>query len=185
MARTCSRRPGEPGAGERFRYLLEEPPTGSDAWAPWLERAARSSDPLFFAVIDRTTGRAQGRQALRRIDPVHGLIEIGSILWGPVIARARVTTEALSLFARHALAALGHRRLEWKCDDLNEPSKRAARRFGFTFEGTFRQPMVVKGRNRDTAWFAIIDGDGPRLKADTKGGCGRKISTGPDASGRN
>ena len=100
-----------------------------------------------------------------RIDPVHGVIEIGSILWGPAISRTRVATEALYLFASHAFDTLGYRRFEWKCNNLNEPSKRAAERFGFTFEGVFRQHMVTKGNNRDTAWFAMIDGDWPRLKA--------------------
>jgi RimJ/RimL family protein N-acetyltransferase len=152
-----------PGAEDRFRYLFEEPPADAAAFAPWLEKAAMSKDPLFFAVIDSRTGRAEGRQALMRIDPVHGVIEIGSILWGPAIARTRVATEALYLCARHAFATLGYRRFEWKCNNLNEPSKRAALRFGFTFEGLFRQHMVAKGANRDTAWFSIIDGDWPAL----------------------
>lgn len=155
----------KPGADERFRYLFEEPPADMAALTPWLERASTSSDPLFFAVIDRRTGRAEGRQSLMRIDATHGVIEIGHILWGPAIARTRVATEALYLFATYAIDTLGYRRFEWKCHNLNEPSKRAALRFGFTFEGVFRQHMVAKGRNRDTAWFAIIDADWPRLKA--------------------
>jgi RimJ/RimL family protein N-acetyltransferase len=116
-------------------------------------------------VIDQKTGRAEGRQALMRIEPAHGVIEIGHILWGPGIARSRVATEALYLFTSHVFDTLGYRRFEWKCHNLNEPSKRAAQRFGFTFEGVFRQHMVAKGRNRDTAWFAMIDADWPRLKA--------------------
>lgn len=155
----------EPGAGDRFRYLFEEPPADMTEFTAWLERAAASPDPMFFAVIDKVTGRAEGRQALMRIDPVHGVIEIGGVLWGPAIARSRMATEALYLFAHYAFDALGYRRFEWKCHNLNEPSKRAALRFGFQFEGVFRQHMVAKGRNRDTAWFAIIDGDWPRLKA--------------------
>ena len=98
-----------------------------------------------------------------RITPEHGVIEIGSILWGPAIARTRIATEALYLFAAHAFDDLGYRRFEWKCDALNEPSRRAALRFGFSFEGIFRQHMVVKGKNRDTAWFAIVDEDWPRI----------------------
>lgn len=152
-----------PGAEQRFRYLFEEAPADAARFAPWLEKAAASEDPLFFAVIDRATGRAEGRQALMRIDAVHGVIEIGSILWGPAIARGRVTTEALYLFARYAFETLGYRRFEWKCNNLNEPSKRAALRFGFTYEGLFRQHMVVKGANRDTAWFSILDGEWPVL----------------------
>ncbi|KRB54147.1 GCN5 family acetyltransferase [Rhizobium sp. Root708] len=154
----------QPGADDRFRYLFEEAPADMAAFMPWLEKAATSPDPMFFAVIDKRTGRAEGRQALMRIDAAHGVIEIGSILWGPAIARSRVTTEALYLFASHAFDTLGYRRFEWKCNDLNEPSKRAALRFGFSFEGVFRQHMVAKGKNRDTAWFAIIDADWPRLK---------------------
>jgi RimJ/RimL family protein N-acetyltransferase len=116
-------------------------------------------------VVDRRTGRAEGRQALMRIDATHGVIEIGSILWGPAIARTRVSTEAFHLFARHVFETLGYRRFEWKCNNLNEPSKRAALRFGFTFEGVFRQHMVVKGANRDTAWFSILDSEWPELAA--------------------
>jgi RimJ/RimL family protein N-acetyltransferase len=97
-----------------------------------------------------------------RIDPAHGAIEIGNILWGPAIARSRVTTEALYLFAKLAFD-LGYRRFEWKCNDANEPSKQAALRFGFTPEGVFRQHMVVKGRNRDTAWFSMIEREWPEI----------------------
>jgi len=154
-----------PGAEDRFRYLFEDAPADRAAFSPWLEKAVSSADPLFFATIDKRTGRAEGRQALMRIDNVHGVIEIGSILWGPAIARSRVTTETLYLFASYVFDTLGYRRFEWKCNNLNEPSKRAAERFGFVYEGIFRQHMVAKGQNRDTAWFAMIDADWPRLKA--------------------
>ncbi|MGO4705446.1 GNAT family N-acetyltransferase [Microvirga sp. 2MCAF38] len=155
----------QPGAEGRFSYLFESAPANRDVFTEWLDKASSGADPLFFAVIDKASGRVEGRQALMRIDPVHGVIEIGSILWGPAIARTRVATEALYLFARYAFETLGYRRFEWKCNDLNEPSKRAAARFGFTFEGVFRQHMVAKGANRDTAWFSIIDSEWPRLKA--------------------
>jgi RimJ/RimL family protein N-acetyltransferase len=155
----------QPGADDRFRYLFEEAPADMASLMLWLEKAEASADPMFFAVIDKRTGRAEGRQALMRIDPVHGVIEIGSILWGPAIARTRISTEALYLFASYAFDTLGYRRFEWKCNNLNEPSKKAALRFGFTFEGIFRQHMVAKGQNRDTAWFAITDADWPLLKA--------------------
>ena len=155
----------EAGADNRFRYLVEEPPGDLESFMPWLDKASASTDPLFFAVLDRETGRAEGRQSLMRIEPSHGVIEIGHILWGPAIARTRVATEALYLFASYAFDTLGYRRFEWKCNNLNEPSKRAAQRFGFTFEGIFRQHMVTKGRNRDTAWFAMTDGDWTRLRA--------------------
>jgi RimJ/RimL family protein N-acetyltransferase len=153
-----------PGAEHRFRWLFEEP-AGRTDFDAWLARSAASQDPLFFAVIDNATGRTQGRQALMRIDPAHGVIEIGNILWGPDIARGRVATEAQYLFMAHAFDGLGYRRYEWKCNALNLPSRRAAERFGFTFEGEFRQHMVVKGESRDTAWFAVIDRDWPALKA--------------------
>jgi RimJ/RimL family protein N-acetyltransferase len=100
-----------------------------------------------------------------RIVPEHGVIEIGNILWGPAIARTRVSTEAFYLAARYVFDELGYRRFEWKCNDRNEPSKAAALRFGFMFEGVFRQHMWVKGANRDTAWFAIIDCDWPAIRA--------------------
>jgi RimJ/RimL family protein N-acetyltransferase len=100
-----------------------------------------------------------------RIVPEHGVIEIGNILWGPAIARSRVATEALCLFARHAFDELGYRRFEWKCDSLNAPSRRAAQRFGFTYEGLFRQAVVYRGRSRDTAWFSIIDTEWPGIRS--------------------
>jgi RimJ/RimL family protein N-acetyltransferase len=134
--------------------------------AQWVATASASHDPLMFAVVDSETGRAGGRQALMRIVPEHGVIEIGSIMWGPDIIRSRRATEALYLFARHIFEDLGYRRFEWKCNALNEPSRRAAARFGFTYEGTFRQHMIVKGQSRDTAWFAMLDGDWPRLRAE-------------------
>lgn len=154
-----------PGGEQRFRYLFETPPGDRDQFDLWLHRSAAGEDPLFYAVVDLRTGRAEGRQALMRVTPEHGVIEIGSILWGPRIARTRIATEALWLFARHVFDDLGYRRFEWKCDALNEPSRRAALRFGFTFEGIFRRHMVVKGRNRDTAWYSITDEEWPRIAA--------------------
>jgi len=152
-----------PGAEERFRYLFEAP-EDRGAFGAWLARAAASGDPLYCAVIDAASGRCEGRQALMRIVPEHGVIEIGSILWGPAIARTRVATEAFFLAARYVFDELGYRRFEWKCNARNEPSRRAAARFGFTYEGSFRQHMLVKGENRDTAWFSIIDREWPALK---------------------
>jgi RimJ/RimL family protein N-acetyltransferase len=153
-----------PGAEERFRYLFEPAHANRAAFDGWLARAL-GEDPRFYAVVDPATGRAEGRQALMRITPEHGVIEIGSILWGPKVARTRIATEALYLFAAYVFDDLGYRRFEWKCDAANEPSRRAALRFGFTFEGIFRQHMVVKGRNRDTAWFAMIDREWPAIRA--------------------
>lgn len=152
-----------PGAEDRFRYLFESPQDRAEFGA-WLDRVAAAEDPLCYAVVDSASGCCEGRQSLMRITPEHGVIEVGGILWGPAIARTRVATEALFLHARHAFDTLGYRRFEWKCNARNEPSKRAARRFGFTFEGVFRQHMVIKGQSRDTAWFAMIDADWPRIR---------------------
>ncbi len=152
-------------AGERFRWLAEFPPSAAGDLQPWLDKAAASVDPLFFTVIDKASGRIAGRQALMRIDRTHGVAEIGNILWNGLVARRPAATEAVYLFAAHVFDDLGYRRFEWKCNDRNEPSKRAAERFGFTYEGVFRQHMVIKGENRDTAWFAMTDRDWAVIKA--------------------
>ncbi len=154
-----------PDAHARFRYLPDPPPESLEAFDTWVTAAAASPDPLHFAVIDRETGRAEGRQTLMRITPAHRCIEIGNIYWGPRIAGTRVATEAMYLFAAYVLETLGYRRYEWKCDALNAPSRRAAERFGFTWEGHFRRAVIVRGRTRDTAWFAMIDEEWPALKA--------------------
>ncbi len=125
----------------------------------------KSLDPLYFAVIDIKTNRCEGRQSLMRIDCNHGVIEIGNILWGPAISRTRVATEAFFLSAQYVFETLGFRRFEWKCDSLNTPSREAASRFGFSYEGLFRQHMVVKGCNRDTAWFSMLDSEWPLLRS--------------------
>jgi len=151
------------GADDRFRYLFEDVPD-RPAFDAWLTAAQAGRDPLTVAVLDALTGRCGGRQSLIRITPEFGVIELGSILWGPGVARTRIATEALYLTARHVFDDLGYRRFEWKCDSLNAASRQAALRFGFRFEGTFRQHMVVKGRNRDTAWYAITDDEWPQLR---------------------
>ena len=151
-------------ADQRFTWLFEFPPATRDEFEPWLEKVAKSEDPLFFAVIDKASGKVAGRQTLMRIDPTHGVIEIGSIYWGPLISRKPAATEAQFLFMQYIFDELGYRRYEWKCHNENEPSKRAAERFGFSFEGIFRQHMVAKGKNRDTAWFSILDSEWPALK---------------------
>jgi RimJ/RimL family protein N-acetyltransferase len=153
------------GADDRFRYLPDYPPYERAAFDAWATKIAAGNDPLCYVVIDPATGRAEGRQTFMRIDPANGVIEIGNILWGPRIARTRMATEALYLFARHAFDDLGYRRFEWKCNALNGPSRSAAERFGFAFEGVFRQHMVVKAENRDTAWYAMLDSDWPRIRA--------------------
>lgn len=154
-----------PDGDERFRWLGEHAPTDKAAFIEWVEKAAASTDPYFFAVIDKASGKVAGRQSFMRIDTANGVIEIGAILWNPPVAQRPAATEALYLFARHAFDDLGYRRFEWKCNNENKPSKRAALRFGFTFEGIFRQHMVVKGKSRDTAWYSMIDAEWPQLRA--------------------
>lgn len=152
-------------AAARFLYLFEEPPTSRAELQPWLEKMAASTDPLYFAVIDKRTGKVEGRQTLMRIDPPNHVIEIGSIYWGPAISRSAVTTEANFLFAKYAFDTLGYRRYEWKCHALNAPSRAAAERFGFTYEGHFRRAVVIKGRSRDTCWYSMISDEWLKLRA--------------------
>lgn len=155
-----------PDGDERFAYLGDYAPKAQADTEAFIQGVLGKADPILFAVVDKSTGKAGGRQALLRIVPEHGVIEIGSIYWGPAIARTPRATEALYLFARHIFEDLGYRRFEWKCNDRNEPSKRAAERFGFTYEGLFRQHMIMKGENRDTAWFSMLDGEWPAKKAE-------------------
>lgn len=150
----------------RFDYLLTLPPNSEAELATWVGAVAGDADPMVWAVVDKQTGAAEGRQSLMRIVPEHGVIEIGGVYWGPHMARRRTATEALFLHARYIFDELGYRRFEWKCNDRNDASKAAALRFGFAFEGVFRQHMIVKGENRDTAWFAMLDRDWPRLRAE-------------------
>ncbi len=154
-----------PDAAARFLYLGEYPPTSRAEFQGWLETVAAAKDRLFFAVIDKRTGRCEGRQALLRIDPAHHAIETGIIYWGPAIARTQVATEANYLFARYVFDTLGYRRFEWKSNALNAPSRAAAERFGFTYEGHFRRAVIIKGRTRDTSWYSMIAEDWPRIKA--------------------
>ena len=151
-------------ADARFTWLPENPPEDQASFGAWVEKVSASADPIFFAIIDKATGKVAGRQTLMRIDAVNGVVEIGNIYWGPLIARKAAATEALFLFAHYAFDKLGYRRFEWKCNNDNVPSKNAALRFGFQYEGLFRQHLVIKGLNRDTAWFAMIDKDWVKLK---------------------
>jgi RimJ/RimL family protein N-acetyltransferase len=153
------------GAPALWDYLAYGPFENQRVFTEWLKERAASDDPLFYAVIDRASRQARGMASLMRTVPEHGVIEIGHIWFAPALQRTRQATEAIYLLARHAFDDLGYRRLEWKCDALNLPSRRAAERFGFVFEGVFRQHMVVKGRNRDTAWFSIVDGEWPGVRA--------------------
>jgi RimJ/RimL family protein N-acetyltransferase len=148
-----------------WTYLPYGPFPDQSAFASWLADRAASSDALFFAVIEEQSGQASGMTSYLNIVPAMACIEIGHIWFAPPLQQTRAATEAIFLMMRHVFDDLGYRRLEWKCNALNEASMRAARRFGFTYEGTFRQHMVVKGRNRDTAWFALLDREWPAVRA--------------------
>ena len=150
---------------ERYRWLPNEPPKDKAELGAWIDEVVPSEDPLYFAILDQATGRCEGRQAFLRMVPRDGVIEIGGVYWGPRMAKTRLATESLYLFARYAFETLGNRRFEWKTNNRNEASKRAAQRFGFTFEGIFRQHMIVKGESRDTAWFSMLDSEWPSRKA--------------------
>lgn len=115
-------------------------------------------------MVDRTTGKAVGTLALMRIDPTHGVIEVGNVMLSPLLQQTPASTEAQFLLMAYVFDTLGYRRYEWKCDSLNAPSRRTAARLGFQFEGIFRQAVVYKGRNRDTAWFSVIDTEWPLLR---------------------
>ena len=145
-----------PQGNELWDYLPVGPFADLSTFQAYVGSIASSTDPLFFCVAD-PADTALGWLSLLRIDPSHGVIEVGFILYSTVLQRTIAATEAQYLLARHVFDELGFRRYEWKCNSLNEPSKRAAARFGFTPEGLFRQHMIVKGRNRDTAWFALLD----------------------------
>ena len=153
-------------AGDRlWQYLFEGPFTDRAAFDVHLRRIATSEDPLFLAILDNASGRAVGYASYMRIELVHRVIEVGSILYTPRLQQTTLATEAMYLMARHVFEDLGYRRYEWKCNALNAPSRRAALRFGFRFEGVFRQHMIVKGKNRDTAWFSMLDSEWPVRKA--------------------
>ncbi|WGS52069.1 GNAT family N-acetyltransferase [Paraburkholderia sp. D15] len=147
-----------------WTYLNVGPFDSLEAYREHLTRMAASPDPLHHAVIDLATGKAVGTLALMRIDRVNGVIEVGHVTYSPRLKRTRVATEAMFLLMTQVFDVLGYRRFEWKCDSLNGPSRAAASRYGFTFEGIFRQAIVYHQRNRDTAWFSVIDGEWPALR---------------------
>jgi RimJ/RimL family protein N-acetyltransferase len=152
-------------SGRLWTYLGYGPFAGEAVFRQWLAEREASRDPQFYAIVPRGTAKAAGMASLMRITPEHGVIEIGHIWLSPRLQQTREATDALFVIMHHVLDELGYRRLEWKCDAFNAASRRAALRLGFTFEGIFRQHMVVKGRNRDTAWFAILDKQWPPLRA--------------------
>jgi RimJ/RimL family protein N-acetyltransferase len=153
-----------PGSDSLFEYLFDGPFASLESLHGSLEKKASTGDPLFVALVDAATGQARGYASWMRIEPGHRVIEVGGILFAPPLQRTVAATEAMYLMARYAFDELGYRRYEWKCDSRNEPSRRAALRLGFTFEGVFRQHMIVKGRNRDTAWFSMLDSEWPLAK---------------------
>jgi len=151
--------------GSMWTYMPYGPFESETGYMDWCRTMASNDDPYFVAVVDSTSGQAIGICAYLRIEPAYGVIEVGHIVWSPALQRTTAATEAMYLMMRHVFDDLGYRRYEWKCDDLNEPSRRAALRLGFTYEGTFRQALVYKGRNRDTAWYSVTDAEWPRLRA--------------------
>jgi RimJ/RimL family protein N-acetyltransferase len=151
-------------AGLGWTYLPYGPFGDDAAFRGWLDEMAPKSDPLFFAILDEV-GVAIGLASYLRIFPEIGSIEVGHIHYSTRLQRTRAATEAMYLMMRRAFDELGYRRYEWKCDALNAPSRSAAERLGFTYEGTFRKHTIYKGRNRDTAWYSIVDDEWPRLRA--------------------
>jgi RimJ/RimL family protein N-acetyltransferase len=146
-------------------YLFNGPFADLEEFSADVELKAKAADPHYFAIVDNASGRAVGYESLMRIDAPNRVIEVGGIMYTPKMQRTPGATEAQYLLATYVFDELGYRRYEWKCNALNAPSRRAAERFGFTFEGIFRQHMIIKGRNRDTAWFAMLDGEWPARKA--------------------
>jgi RimJ/RimL family protein N-acetyltransferase len=150
--------------GRNWTYLFQEPFADLGSYRQWLEQVARGDDPLFHAIVDLKTGKAVGVATFMRIDRANGVIEVGNINYSPLLQKTPAATEAMFLMMARVFDELGYRRYEWKCDSLNAPSRAAALRLGFQYEGLFRQAVIYKGRNRDTTWFSIIDTEWPRLK---------------------
>ncbi|WP_424978535.1 GNAT family N-acetyltransferase [Leisingera sp. S232] len=142
-----------------WTYMANGPYNTASGLQNWISQVSGSDEQPFFAVVDQNDNTAKGVASFLRIDPLQGVMEIGSITFAPGLQRTRVATEAIFLMMQRALGELGYRRLEWKCDALNAPSRRAAERFGFTYDGLFEQAVIYKGRNRDTAWYSLLDKD--------------------------
>jgi RimJ/RimL family protein N-acetyltransferase len=147
-----------------WTYLFYGPFDGFETYRRWLVEMTASQDPLFYAIVDNASGKAVGVAAYMRIDPPNGVIEVGHLNFSPALQRTAAATEAMYLMMRRAFDELGYRRYEWKCDSLNAPSRSAAERLGFNYEGLFRQAIIYKKRNRDTAWFSIVDSEWPARK---------------------
>ncbi|WP_374514912.1 GNAT family N-acetyltransferase [Niveibacterium sp.] len=150
--------------GSSWTYLPYGPFASLNEYRAWLTNMVAGQDPCFYAIVDAATGRAVGVCSYLRIDPAAGSIEVGHLHFSPLLQGKPAATEAMFLMMQQAFA-LGYRRYEWKCNSLNEPSRRAALRLGFTYEGCFRQARIDRGRNRDTTWYSVIDAEWPALKA--------------------
>jgi len=150
--------------GRMWTYLPRGPYASLDEYRSWAEAACRVDDPLVHTIIDNAAGAPVGTASYLRIEPAIGVIEIGSITYSPRLQRQPAATEAMYLLMRRVFDELGYRRYEWKCDSLNAPSRIAAQRLGFRYEGLFRQATVYKGRSRDTAWYSILDSEWPALR---------------------
>ena len=150
--------------GKLWTYLGYGPFADQATFMEWLKARQAQKDAWFYGFVKRETGEALGMGSFMRADGANGVIEIGNIWMSTALQKTRESTEIIFLMMRHAFDDLGMRRLEWKCDSLNAPSRRAAARFGFQFEGIFMQHMIIKGRNRDTAWFAMLDKDWPKIR---------------------
>jgi len=153
-----------PGGELNWGYLPYGPFATLAEFRTWLESDTQGTDPMFFAIVDKQTGRASGVASYLRIAPAAGSIEVGHIHYSPLLQKTRAATEAMYLMMKQAFT-MGYRRYEWKCNSLNQPSRDAAMRYGFSYEGIFRQALVVKGHNRDHAWYACIDREWPALQA--------------------
>ena len=156
---------GVEGHDEVWDYLSEGPFNREADLRLTIEQKENGSAAVFLAIVPRASGKAEGYASYMRIDPANGVIEVGNILMTPSLQKTTAATEAMYLMARHIFEDLGYRRYEWKCNANNGPSRRAALRYGFTFEGIFRQHMIVKGKNRDTAWFSMLNTEWPTRKA--------------------
>ncbi|WP_061601674.1 GNAT family N-acetyltransferase [Streptococcus gordonii] len=156
---------GPDSPADMWTYLFQTPAQNQAEWSQKLDQMLAAQDRFHYAIVDRESGRVLGTFALMRIDRNNRVIEVGAVTYSPKLKRTRLATEAQYLLARYVFEGLEYRRYEWKCDALNQPSRRAAERLGFIYEGRFRQAVVYKGRNRDTDWLSMIDRDWPAVKS--------------------
>lgn len=155
---------GPDSPADMWTYLFQNPVQSQEEWSALLDQMLAAQDRFYYAIVDKESGKALGTFALMRINRGSRVIEVGSVTYSPQLKRTILATEAQYLLARYVFEELEYRRYEWKCDALNQPSRYAAERLGFIYEGTFRQAVVYKGRNRDTDWLAMIDKDWPAVK---------------------